>query len=180
MSLEEIFNFSTSLLHYLFYEWEDKNQELTQRSQMLLPIQDTEMQTLEEAIKTGIETVRSLGIQAPEALKDIDDGKVKPGLVLQAPSIQNVRPSQSNLALQTWTTITSLWRTAKSRLRLFYLASYFISFIVLAGGGFERLYLSKSTFGANTWSDYFSLLALGFGAEATRNVVTQVAGKKEA
>jgi len=34
--------------------------------------------------------------------------------------------------------------------------------------------------GANGWGDYFALLALGFGAEATRNVVTQVASKTDA
>lgn len=38
---------------------------------------------------------------------------------------------------------------------------------------------TKPTFGANGWGDYFALLALGFGAEATRNVVTQVARKAD-
>jgi hypothetical protein len=75
--------------------------------------------------------------------------------------------------------VASLWLTPKGRLRLFQLSTYLISFTVLAGGGFDRLYASKSTFGSNGWSDYFSLLVLGFGAEATRSVVTQVAGKKE-
>jgi len=66
-----------------------------------------------------------------------------------------------------------LFRSAQGRLRLFSAASYLIAFIVLAGGGFNELYLGKPTFGAKGWGDYLSLLALGFGAEATRNVLMQ-------
>ncbi|MEO1519354.1 MAG: hypothetical protein AAFU78_01080 [Cyanobacteria bacterium J06633_2] len=70
--------------------------------------------------------------------------------------------------------VTKIWPDADGRLRGFYVASYFISVVVLAGGGFNELYIAKPTFGADVWSDYFALLAWGFGAEATRNTVTQV------
>ncbi|MEB3210551.1 MAG: hypothetical protein VKL39_04325 [Leptolyngbyaceae bacterium] len=70
--------------------------------------------------------------------------------------------------------ITNIWPDADGRLRGFYAASYIISVVLLAGGGFNELYIAKPTFGANAWGDYFALLAWGFGAEAARNTVTQV------
>lgn len=63
---------------------------------------------------------------------------------------------------------------ADGRLGLFYVASYLIVLTVLAGGGFRDLYVNRSTFGADRWSDYLGLLAWGFGAEATRSAVTKV------
>jgi hypothetical protein len=156
-------------------EWEDKAADFTSQLQTLIPSQSTEVQALQSTINTGIETVKGLGMPVFTESKSLD---AEPGLVLQAPAVQSTLPP-SNFVLRSWTIFASLWLTPKGRLRLFQLSTYLISFTVLAGGGFDRLYASKSTFGANGWSDYFSLLVLGFGAEATRNVVTQVAGKKE-
>jgi hypothetical protein len=156
-------------------EWEDKATDFASQLQTLIPSQNVEIQTLQTAINTGIETVKGLGVPVFTESKSLD---IEPALVLQAPAVQSTLPS-ANFALRSWTIFASLWLTPKGRLRLFQLSTYLISFTVLAGGGFDRLYASKSTFGSNGWSDYFSLLVLGFGAEATRNVVTQVAGKKE-
>jgi uncharacterized membrane-anchored protein YhcB (DUF1043 family) len=156
-------------------EWEDKTADFSSQLQTLIPSQSVEIQALQTAINTGIETVKGLGMPVFTESKGLD---IEPGLVLQAPAVESTLPPD-NFALRSWTIFASLWLTPKGRLRLFQLSTYLISFTVLAGGGFDRLYASKSTFGANGWSDYFSLLVLGFGAEATRNVVTQVAGKKE-
>jgi hypothetical protein len=52
--------------------------------------------------------------------------------------------------------------------------SYVIAVGLLAGAGFGQLYASQPMFGANGWSDYFTLLAWGFGAEATRDAITKV------
>lgn len=52
--------------------------------------------------------------------------------------------------------------------------SYAIAVGLLAGAGFGQLYASQPMFGANGWSDYFTLLAWGFGAEATRDAITKV------
>jgi hypothetical protein len=62
---------------------------------------------------------------------------------------------------------------AGQRLRLFGATSYAIAVLFLAGAGFLELYGDKPTFGAMPWRDYFSLLAWGFGAEATRDAVTK-------
>ena len=58
------------------------------------------------------------------------------------------------------------------RLQLFSFAGYLTTIAFLAGTGFNQLYLDRPTFGADGLKDYFSLLAWGFGAEATRSAVT--------
>lgn len=52
--------------------------------------------------------------------------------------------------------------------------SYAIAVTLLAGAGFGQLYANQPVFGANGPSDYFSLLAWGFGAEATRDAIAKV------
>lgn len=63
---------------------------------------------------------------------------------------------------------------AGTRLRYFTWASYAVVVALLAGAGFGELYVANPTFGAHPWGDYFSLLAWGFGAEATRSSVTEM------
>lgn len=158
------------------YEWENKATELTQTLYTIS--QDTELKTLQSEINTSIDKVRALGVQVLGVEKSID-GSPEVGMVIQAPSVGEKESSQLPFFTKSGKAIASLWRTANGRLKLFYLSSYLISFTVLAGSGFNQLYWTKPTFGANGWGDYFALLALGFGAEATRNVVTQVARKAD-
>ncbi|HKX33028.1 MAG TPA: hypothetical protein VJ302_35430 [Blastocatellia bacterium] len=47
-------------------------------------------------------------------------------------------------------------------------STYLLAVVLLAGAGFAELYVTQPTFGATRWSDYFTLLAWGFGVEATR------------
>ncbi len=63
---------------------------------------------------------------------------------------------------------------AQWRLRLFTLGSIGIALVLVAGAGFIELYANKPAFGANLWGDYFTLLAWGFGSEATRAAVTDL------
>jgi hypothetical protein len=159
------------------YEWEDKVAELTQKLYLLLPSQETELQALQSEINKDIEQVRALEVQFLNIEKSINrSSEVR--LMLQAPSVWE-KNTQATFLAKTRKAIASLWQTANGRLKLFYLSSYLISFTVFAGSGFNQLYWTKPTFGANGWGDYFALLALGFGAEATRNVVTQVARKAD-
>ncbi|NEP76589.1 MAG: hypothetical protein F6K29_34610 [Okeania sp. SIO2G5] len=71
------------------------------------------------------------------------------------------------------------WPDADGRLRAFYISSYIGSVIMLASVGFSSLYSDNPTFGANFFADYFSLVAWGFGAEATRDTVTKVVRKTD-
>ncbi len=63
---------------------------------------------------------------------------------------------------------------AQWRLRFFTLGSMAIALVLVAGAGFIELYANKPAFGANMWGDYFTLLAWGFGSEATRAAVTEL------
>lgn len=63
---------------------------------------------------------------------------------------------------------------AQWRLRLFTIGSIAIALVLIAGAGFIELYANKPVFGANVWGDYFTLIAWGFGAEATRAAVTEL------
>jgi len=65
-------------------------------------------------------------------------------------------------------------KQAARNIYLFNWLSYAIAVGLLAGAGFGQLYASQPIFGANGWSDYFTLLAWGFGAEATRDAITKV------
>ncbi|GAP98055.1 hypothetical protein [Leptolyngbya sp. NIES-2104] len=69
---------------------------------------------------------------------------------------------------------SDITQTARRRLGGFKLLSYVVATLLLAGLGFRELYSNNATFGSNGVTDYFSLLAWGFGAEVTRESVTQV------
>jgi hypothetical protein len=65
-------------------------------------------------------------------------------------------------------------RLAPWRIRLFSVTSHTVAIIFLAWAGLHELYLKDAKFGSEPLSDYFSLLAWGFGAEVTRESVTKV------
>lgn len=71
-------------------------------------------------------------------------------------------------------TETDAAKDAAWRLQFFTIAGYAIAVALLAGIGFNELYITKATFGAQPWTDYFSLLVWGFGAEATRQSLTSL------
>ena len=58
------------------------------------------------------------------------------------------------------------------RLWLFVIVSFIVGWLLLAGAGFNELYVQKATFGANMFGDYLALFAWGFGAEASRDAIT--------
>lgn len=63
---------------------------------------------------------------------------------------------------------------AARRLRWFTWLTYVIAVIFLALAGFVELYSTRPDFGANGIGDYFTLLAWGFGAEATRAAIADM------
>ncbi|MBF2064610.1 MAG: hypothetical protein IGS39_09355 [Calothrix sp. C42_A2020_038] len=65
-------------------------------------------------------------------------------------------------------------KLSRHRLLVFNSFSYIIAIFLLGNAGFTQLYLANNTFGTRGVIDYFSLLAWGFGAEATRETVTRV------
>ncbi len=63
---------------------------------------------------------------------------------------------------------------ARHRLSWFTWLTYAVAVIFLALAGFVELYGGRIDFGANGISDYFTLLAWGFGAEATRASIAEM------
>lgn len=78
-----------------------------------------------------------------------------------------------------WIQHVTLFPDADGRLRTFYISSYIGLVIMLSAVGFSSLYANNPTFGADFFADYFSLVAWGFGAEATRDTVTKVVRKTD-
>lgn len=63
---------------------------------------------------------------------------------------------------------------AGRRLRWFTWVTYGVAVLLLALAGFVELYSTQPDFGAKGVTDYFTLLAWGFGAEATRSAVADM------
>lgn len=159
-------------------DWDDKIDKLQQKLYTLQLSDENEFSTLETELNDTEEKLKTSGAKSLVAMQPKSLGaNTSPELELVPTSLSV--PTISNNSKQWGTTISDLWQTAPGRLRLFYASSYLISFLLLAGGGFNELYLSKPTFGEKGLGDYFALLVLGFSAEATRNVLTQIAHKPD-
>ena len=61
---------------------------------------------------------------------------------------------------------------ANLNLKIFAWISYAVALILLIGAGFNEMYLKNETFGERPFGDYFALLAWGFGAEASREAIS--------
>jgi hypothetical protein len=85
-------------------------------------------------------------------------------------------PSDDTPILQA---IANLIPKPNQRLQIFSIAGYLTTIAFFAGTGFNQLYLESPTFGANGIKDYFTLIAWGFGAEATRNAITNAIRKTD-
>jgi len=95
--------------------------------------------------------------------------------VLSVPEISSPQ-TDDNFILKV---IAILIRNPNQRLQIFSIAGYLTTITFLAGTGFNQLYLESPTFGSNGIKDYFALIAWGFGAEATRNAITNALRKTD-
>ena len=68
---------------------------------------------------------------------------------------------------------------AHRKLKIFAWLSYAVALILLIGTGFNEMYLKNETFGERPFADYFSLLAWGFGAEASREAIANAIKDKD-
>lgn len=136
--------------------WRLKVQSFEQRFNTLDPTDKNAYQELQSDVKAAIAELESL---VPQSGRGIETEMPKP----VPPAPPTLPPTIENQATG-----------AKVRLQIFSITSYAIALTLLAGAGFIELYVAKATFGANYWSDYFTLLAWGFGAEATRESITKV------
>ena len=84
--------------------------------------------------------------------------------LFKLPRLLGSRPAAASMAASA--------KQAVSRLQIFTWLTYLAAVGMLAAAGFNELYTGVPTFGATGWGDYFTLLAWGFGAEATRASIT--------
>lgn len=135
-----------------------------------LEVQDFEqrLNTLDPSDKDGYETLQREIQDAIAQLQPLIPQQRIRGLAIETPKpIPPAPPTRLSIMENRAT-------RAKIRLQLFGITSYAIAVTLLAGAGFIELYINQPTFGANLWIDYFTLLAWGFGAEATRASITKV------
>jgi hypothetical protein len=85
-----------------------------------------------------------------------------------------VEPVPDVVSLDDDINTSKLEKLSRNRLLIFNSLSYAIAIFLLGNAGFTQLYLANGTFGNRGVVDYFSLLAWGFGAEATRETVARV------
>ncbi len=135
--------------------------ELQRRLDRLAPTDEAAGHEIEAALDSAIKDAQVLRRPATasgageQSTRDVDVAPER--LLATAPTVSEVDDREI--------------AGATTRLRIFLVASYVIAIALLGGAGFGELYWARPTFGANGWSDYFGLLAWGFGAEATRAAV---------
>jgi len=153
----------TQLLPEQSVLWQPKVKAWEQQIENLQPSDTTESSRLQTEIDGAITDVTQLNVERNPATADSKG-------VRTVPSVPFIAPAPFARSL-TW---EEQGVKAGKQLHLFTWTSYAIALIFLAGSGFGQLYVDNPTFGANPWKDYFSLLAWGFGAEASREAITKV------
>ncbi len=139
-------------------EWNEKRLKWDARIGNLSPDDDEAYKSLRDEITGGIAEAGKL-IPVPDDVQAkgfrlFDRDLIQLDLASPPPALLGAAGfdvSKANRRLWTFKTIAAV-----------------IGVLFLAGLGYNELYLTKQTFGANGWYDYFSLLLWGFGAEATR------------
>lgn len=147
-------------------DWPDKVAQWAAQLNGMKPDDEATYKTMSETVESAMKEVQKAAAQTPGATAKgsfsfgtVTDGT---GIIPGAPSTRT-RIEEEIKA-----------RDAEWRLKLFKRVTFVIAVSLMAAAGFSELYISKPTFGASAWSDYFSLLAWGFGAEATRSSVTEL------
>jgi len=152
-------------------EWETKVLDFQQRMQVLTPDakDESDYKNLAKEMKQAINEMCNLPLKSKDrSLSGVRDGGGASETGVSGVHVAPPAPAAHAIPTLTW------WSDARIRLTVFTWASYIIAVFLLAGAGFGELYISNSTFGANTWIDYFALMAWGFGAEASRASITDM------
>jgi hypothetical protein len=68
---------------------------------------------------------------------------------------------------------------ARQRLQWFNWIAHASVIFLMVGGGFNKLYAEKPTFGSRGIADYLALLVWGFSAEVTRDAVVKAIRQEE-
>ena len=141
--------------------WQATVTDLTNKLYALDPKSEKAFKDWEAATQTAIDEAitqnsvdRQSAIQS-RAIQSTDSERVAPSPATHPPRLS--KPA----------------RLARWRLRFFNWGSRGVVVLFLSWAGFSELYLNQPTFGMQPLSDYFALLAWGFGAEVTRESVAK-------
>jgi hypothetical protein len=150
--------------------WKAQIQYFQSQLDNLDPKEVEDYEKLYDELKTWIDKVQSHLLKKP-ITAGLRPSKPASTVLPPVPSTRTA-PSAAQMGNEP---LSFEWvQDPKMRLKLFSWVSGAIATLLLAGTGFNQLYISNPTFGANPWTDYFTLLAWGFGAEATRESITKV------
>lgn len=150
--------------------WRQESQDLRRRLNALSPTDEAAFTNWQVAIATKLTQL----IEELERLQSLESGLPTVGgrgvdeQIVLTVKRENIPPPCKSVKE------TDPAQSAKSRLQAFSWLYYAISLFLLAGAGFNQLYVSKPTFGANPFPDYFALIAWGFGSEVTRESIAKV------
>ncbi len=150
--------------------WGARTQELQARLTTLDPDDSAAYLTLENDVNAALREVQML---APTGDSLRDAAATAFGL----PVPKSPAPRESLLTSPPNTHVQSVAEKiagAGRRLQWFTWLTYAVAVIALALAGFMELYGARLDFGANGIGDYFTLLAWGFGAEATRASIAEM------
>ena len=165
-----------------FFQFQDKTKQLNGLVIQLLPEQKLLWQPKVKSWEQQIESLQPADAAESSRLQTEVDGAIaelSQLIVEQSPTaavskgvatVPFMAPAPAARSL-TW---EEQGVKAGKQLRLFTWTSYAIALLFLTGTGFNQVYVDNPTFGANPWKDYFTLLAWGFGAEATRDSITKM------
>lgn len=164
-----------------FYEWEDKVDNLDQQLLEQPMSEKGGVGDLMKKIEQNLEEVKKV-VQASQtyAVAKSAEGDTTTKLNLVPPSSATGVETLAQATTQKRALprlLAYFYPDADGRLRWFYIFSYLIFMGVLAGTGFNQLYLTKPTFGS--WADYIAILGWGFGAEATRSAAVKALRKTD-
>lgn len=142
-------------------DWQAIVNDLTAKLYALDPNSKKEFEDWETATQKALdEAITNNSVDVQKAIQS---------RAIQSAGVERVAPSPATPPPR----LSRPARLARWRLRFFNWSSRGVVVLFLSWAGFSELYLNQPTFGMQPLSDYFSLLAWGFGAEVTRESVAK-------
>ncbi len=124
--------------------------------------------TLDEDLDNLLAELKNIALEINEAIPRGRGSSIKESLAT-VPDKLILEDAPTGIAFD----LKQSFSQANLNLKIFAWLSYIVALILLVGAGFNEIYLKQETFGERPFADYFSLLAWGFGAEASRDAIAK-------
>lgn len=153
-------------------EWQSKIAALQTRAAELSPNDADTYLAVEGEVDAALEQVKALTLSASgDEVVPRGAGEAAFGTPKGLPQMESWLSGPPTIYVQS---LPEKVVGARHRLSWFTWLTYAVAVVFLALAGFVELYNGRLDFGANGISDYFTLLAWGFGAEATRASIAEM------